>query len=114
MDTSISNLSGIYLTQANALNSCATVSSLNNYLTTASASSSYVAKTALTNSAIAFFNSSGLLSSSASNLYVQKGVNAIQSALYAVEDYSYSSVQLSSGLFIENIILSKTKYTLSG
>ena len=69
---------------------------------------------ALTNSAVAFINSSGQLSSNSSNLYVQKGVNTIQSALNAVVDYSYSSIQLSSGIFSENIILSKTIYTLSG
>ena len=44
----------------------------------------YVQQSALTNSATAYINSSGQLSSSASNLYVQKGVNTIQSALDAI------------------------------
>ncbi len=106
------------------MNSYATLSSLNNYLTTASAtsnhltqadaSSSYVAKSALTNSAFAYINSSGQLSSSASNLYVQKGVNTIQSAIDAIISNSYSSIQLSSGQFVENIVLSKSHYTLLG
>ena len=74
----------------------------------------YVQQSALTNSAIAYINSSGQLSSSASNLYVQKGVNTIQSALDAVVDNTYSSIQLSSGKFIENVVLGKSNYTLSG
>lgn len=69
---------------------------------------------ALTNSAVAFINSSGQLSSSASNLYVQKGVNTIQSALNAVVNNSYSSIQLSSSVFIETVVLIKSNYTLVG
>ena len=74
----------------------------------------YVQQSALTNSAIAYINSSGQLSSSASNLYVQKGVNTIQSALNAIITNTYSSIQLSSGQFIEDIVLTKSFYSLFG
>ena len=57
---------------------------------------------------------SGGLSSNVSNLYVQKGVLTIQSAIDAIISGQAYSIQISAGGFTENITLTKQNYTLTG
>ena len=59
----------------------------------------------LVSSAVAFINPSGSLSSNISNLYVQNGVNTIQSAFDAIASGLGYSIQISSGSFTENLVL---------
>ena len=59
----------------------------------------------LVTSSVAFINASGSLSSNVSNLYVQNGVNTIQSAFDAISSGLGYSIQISSGSFTENLVL---------
>ena len=78
------------------------------------ASATYVVGGSIINSSVPFINASGALSSNISNLYVQIGVNTIQSAINAIVSAQAYSIQLSTGTFLENIVLTKENYILAG
>ena len=61
----------------------------------------------IVNSSIPYINSSGALSSAGTNLYVQGGVNTIQSALDSIQSGVGYSIQLSASSFTESLTLSK-------
>ena len=90
------------------------ITSLTPYLTTATANSTFLPFSNITNSAAPYVNATGGLSSNVSNLYVQKGVNTIQSAIDVIISGQAYSIQISAGGFTENITLTKQNYTLSG
>jgi hypothetical protein len=77
-------------------------------------SHTYIEAGPINNSSVPYINTTGAVSSNATNLYVQAGVNTIQSALDAVVSGNAYSIQLSASSFIENITLSKQNYMLSG
>ena len=77
-------------------------------------SKTYIEAGPINNSSVPYINTTGAVASSNSNLYVQAGVNTIQSALDAIISGNARSIQLSSGSFIENITLSKQNYLLVG
>ena len=77
-------------------------------------SKSYMQSSSVTNSAVPYINATGAVSSSVTNLYVQKGVNTIQSAIDSISSGVAYSIQLSAGGFTENITLTKQNYMLSG
>ena len=77
-------------------------------------SNTYIKSGPINNSSVPYINTTGALASSNSNLYVQAGVNTVQSALDAIISGNARSIQLSSGSFVENITLSKQNYILAG
>ena len=77
-------------------------------------SKTYIESGPINNSSVPYINTTGAVASSNSNLYVQAGVNTVQSALDAIISGQARSIQLSSGSFVENITLSKQNYILAG
>jgi hypothetical protein len=68
----------------------------------------------IVNSSIPYINTSGAISSAGTNLYVQGGVNTIQSALDSIQSGVGYSIQLSASSFSESLTLSKQNIILSG
>jgi len=77
-------------------------------------SNTYIQSVSITNSSVPYINAIGKVSSAVTNLYVQRGINTIQSAVDAVISGQSYSIQLSSGGFAESIVCSKENYILSG
>lgn len=77
-------------------------------------SNTYIQSGSITNSAVPYINTIGKVSSAITNLYVQSGVNTIQSAIDAVVGGQAYSIQVSAGAFTENLVLSKLNYIVAG
>ena len=77
-------------------------------------SNTYIQSGSITNSAVSYINTIGKVSSAITNLYVQSGVNTIQSAIDAVVGGQAYSIQVSAGSFTENLVLSKLNYIVAG
>jgi dihydrofolate reductase len=74
----------------------------------------YLPAGTIVNSSIPYIDSSGALSSAGTNLYVQGGVNTIQSALDSIQSGLGYSIQTSASSFSESLTLSKQNIILSG
>ena len=76
-------------------------------------SNTYIQSGSVTNSSVPYINNLGKVSSAITNLYVQSGVNTIQSAIDAVAGGQAYSIQVSAGSFTENLVLSKLNYIVA-